>query len=190
MSAISNHRSQSGTTSHDDEIRPLTIPIHVLRSALHQAAEHGAVAAVAYGFAILIEHHRGASIEVLQRIGASHAEELAAGIEMLIDHWSTALADDAESIAPLGWAIQEIIEWIDASYRFHWFGETYDWLLISWSPNGSNHEPLTLNGVVEQRLQLLLAELSDHDVITTDLPSMTAADIVAGVVASQAEAVV
>lgn len=143
------------------------IPLEVLRAALFQAAWHATIAAVAYRIAVTVESRRGSAREAINTIASAHADELATDADAISGLWSTVLGLE-DAAAPLGWAIQEVIEWVDASYRYHEMGEEDQRVPLSWSPVGLSTAPLRLDGVVEQRLRLLRVELDDYGVNVID----------------------
>jgi hypothetical protein len=150
-------------------VAPLTIPVLRLRQALSEAAEHAAIATSGYAIAVLIERNRGASQGAIHAIRDLYADELAQETEALADRWCADLgAGQSETVCPVAWAIQEVVEWIDSSARYHGLGEVQQSVPLTWAPEGMGSEPLCLTEVVEQRLRLLKRELLEHGVITTD----------------------
>jgi hypothetical protein len=117
----------------------------------------------------MVESRRGSGQEVIDALASAHADELATDTENISGLWSTALGlEHLDAAAPLGWAIQEIIEWVDAWYRFHELGEDDQRAPLSWSPADLGKTPLCLEEIVEQRLRVLEVELDDYDVDVID----------------------
>lgn len=145
------------------------ISLQVLRSALLQAAWHAIIVVVAYRSAVMVESRRGSGQEAIDALASSHADGLATDADSLSGLWSTVLGlERLDAAAPLGWAIQEIIEWVDAWYRYHELGEDDQRAPLSWSPADLGNTPLCLEEIVEQRLRLLEIELEDYDVDVID----------------------
>jgi hypothetical protein len=149
--------------------QPNAIPLEALRAALFQAAWHATIAAVAYRGAVLVESRRGSGQKVIDALASSHAHELATDTDIISGLWCAVLGlEYLDAAAPLGWAIQEIIEWVDAWYRYHELGEDDQRVPLSWSPADLGKAPLRLEEIVEQRLRLLTVELDDYDVDVID----------------------
>lgn len=162
MSASQTHVAGYSYTHARRRVAPLTIAVRHLREALRAAAGHAAVATIGYAIAVRHEQDRGASPEEIRALGDLHADTLAQEMESLADRCCTALgAGSTEAIAPLSWAIQEIVEWIDTSARYHGLGEDRLRLPLTWAPTGAGDKPLSLTAVVDQRLTLLQRELED-----------------------------
>jgi hypothetical protein len=87
------------------------------------------------------------------------------------DAWALLPVQDPDTMAPLAWAIQEVVEWASHVARLESVGDTECRGPITWLPQGDH--PLgtrNLNHAVDERLDLLRRELLEHRLIVLTDP--------------------
>ena len=138
-----------------------------LRNVLRQAAVESAQET---------ERYCAAVSTVGRGVADAHHEEALAWIAARVTQqaWDLLPAQEVDAMAPIAWAIQEIIEWASHLRRLERLGELECRTPITWLPAGADHPLGTpdLCAAVEERLDLLRQELSEHGV-SIDAPEGT-----------------
>lgn len=105
----------------------------------------------------------------LPRSDSARYEESLAWIAARITQqgWNLLSDPEAEAMAPIAWAVQEMMEWASHLRRYELLGDLECRTPITWLPNGTDHPLGTSDMAIaaEQRLQLLRQELRDYGVI-------------------------
>lgn len=147
---------------------PQAISALQLRFALDEAAAYATMATAGYVIGVMIEKGLGAPPAMARAFGDLHADTLVRETEDLVERWCEVLgAGSIAAYAPISWAIQEIVEWIDASLRYRELGEDSQRVPITWRPTLAGDDPSDLDAIVDERFELLLRELKDYGVIVT-----------------------
>jgi hypothetical protein len=142
-----------------------------LQHLLRQAAAESVVATASY----CVARSTGASPD---QHGAPHLEEELAWIAARVTErgWSFLPVDATDARAPIAWAVQEMIEWAEHVTRYQALGDDGCRVPLTWLPRGPH--PLgncDVVAAVEERLELLRAELVEHGVAVADAPPVGAA---------------
>ena len=99
---------------------------------------------------------------------AQHEEGLAwIAARITQEGWDLCGEPPIEVMAPIAWAVQEMMEWASHLKRFQLLGDLECRAPITWLPSGTDH-PLGTSDMtvaVEERFRLLCDELYDSGVI-------------------------
>lgn len=99
---------------------------------------------------------------------AQHEEGIAwIAARITQEGWDLCRDPAIEVMAPIAWAVQEMMEWAGHLRRYELLGDLECRTPITWLPNGTDHPLGTsdLTIAVEERLRLLCDELYDCGVI-------------------------
>jgi hypothetical protein len=168
-------RTKTHTKSHNSARRRTSQTISALhiRPALVEAAVHATIAATGYAIAVVTEKGLGTPPATIRAIGDFHANTLVLETEDLVERWCELLGVESfAAYAPISWAMQEIVEWVDTSFRHRELGEELQRAPLTWRPTWVGEGPHDLAAIVDERLELLLLELQDYGVSITDIAAI------------------
>jgi hypothetical protein len=98
---------------------------------------------------------------------AEHDEALAwIAARATQDAWALLPAQEPDAMAPLAWAVQEVVEWADQVARMESLGDVACRAPITWLPPGDH--PLgsrEIDHAVDARLDLLGHEMLEHHLL-------------------------
>lgn len=140
-----------------------TIPASELRHLLRQAAAETMVATAEYCMSCDAAEQAGS-------IRLAPLEETLAWIAVRVTQrgWELVPADAVEARAPIAWAVQEIVEWVEHLVRLEARGDDDCRVPLTWLPRATH--PLVIrdvSAVAQERADLLREELAECGALTT-----------------------